>query len=704
LIQAQLRDAIFETGRSQVTISRGLKEDVLRFNLFPIAGKESIVSQLDQLIISVKTDPDVAASVSRKNLSLVTSNPISKQVDEKKLQSKTTETLGSITILRPTLKSLRFYTPGETVDGIVVENQKDTLGFTRSESLLVNFQDIGSISQPGPLASKISRSRSQKRCIPIELPLGVFIADNQQFLIQILGTQKQRTVCSQQISVTRPTVVGSLQTVQRIKSLNFTRVDRSKVRFAAYVDLFPTSERINFNYCIWSDSVRKSRSRSSVARIDPASRSAVIDIVCSEKEYVEVFATCLDSAGRVCSQPVRSLITPSYKEIDVACAILRSQDKDGISAELLGIPRDVSRVKIIRKNLDTHIETTLGAYPVANSQMIFKDDEITESNYPSLASRFSYSFYLEKAGSFIQSSHSLDVNFHLINDSYDFTPLFSRKSNTLSISMSPVLVSSPLDALSRDLNQKSLSDAYSDQIKQVRSQTDEKFLYDVISVSEVSGEQTYIGEFSDPDFSIQISDNISIFVLPKTTTPRQQIGAIKKLVEQPSLVSRSRISRVSPKSLASSLDSSVVTSDGVSPSILNQRSLIDGLISNSEASKVSNLTGHVYSYSSGRSQPVVPTYTSISAKRIEGQNNLVSWNCLSTVEFYYFMISVVTKDAIIDLMKVPKAIGSTRYQFIDPVYGRIPGKITYTITPVGFDDSRGTSVSATVDVEEVQIG
>ncbi len=704
MIQIQLRDAIFETNRGQVTILRGSQEDVLKFNLFPISGKESAIPQLDQLVIAVKIDPDVPGSASKSNLSLVTSNPVSKQVEDKKSQSKTTETLASVTILKPTLKSLRFYVPGDSVDGIIVENEKDQSGFIKSESLLVNFQSVGSISHPSALVARISRTRTQRLCIPVELPLKEFVAEGQQLIIQIQGIKNQRTTCSQQISIARPFIVGDLQTKQRIRTLNFSRVNRSKVRFTAYVENFPKSERINFTYCIWSDSVRKTRSNSGIAVVDPATRSASVDVVCSEREYVEVFATCQDYAGRVCGQPVRSLILPTFKEIDVSCIILRSQSSDGISAEVLGIPSGVTRIKVIRKNLDTHIENDLGIFSVINSKLVFNDPEIAELNYPSLRSRFSYEIYLEKSGSFIRSNHELQVDFNLINGSYEFSPTFLRQGNTLLVSMSPKISLSSLDDLTKDLNQKSLIDSYSDEIKQIRSQTSENFLYDVYTVSEKDGSSSYVGEFSTPEFGLQIGDQISVFVLPKTTTPRQQISAIKKLVERPSLISRSRVSRVSPKSLASSLDSGVVKNDGVAPKVLNQRSLIDGIISDSSAAQVSNLTGHVYSYSSGATQTLVPRYTSVTARRIENQNNLVSWSCNSSIEFSHFMISVSISNSVFDLLRVPKAKGVTKYQIVDPVYGKIPGKVTYTITPVGFDDLRGTPVDAILDVEEVQIG
>jgi hypothetical protein len=68
------------------------------------------------------------------------------------------------------------------------------------------------------------------------------------------------------------------------------------------------------------------------------------------------------------------------------------------------------------------------------------------------------------------------------------------------------------------------------------------------------------------------------------------------------------------------------------------------------------------------------------------------------------MISVSISNSVFDLLRVPKARGVTKYQIVDPIYGKIPGKVTYTITPVGFDDLRGTAVDAILDVEEVQIG
>ena len=56
------------------------------------------------------------------------------------------------------------------------------------------------------------------------------------------------------------------------------------------------------------------------------------------------------------------------------------------------------------------------------------------------------------------------------------------------------------------------------------------------------------------------------------------------------------------------------------------------------------------------------------------------------------------------LCKVPFQSKSGKYQFIDPVFGKVPGKIVYVIAPVDFDGTTGPAQSISIDVEEVQIG
>lgn len=705
MIQIQEKDDIFSIDQSQFFIFRSDRGDFVRFNLFPVAGKESQVSGLDEIRLFVKLVPNKSASASKSNIKKATTSPISLQIESKKKDAVESQTLGSLTILRPTLKNLRFYTPGKIPSLLILGSQEVTDQFVLSESLMAVAQEEGAISQPGYLVSRISRETISKRAIPVDISLDSFVAENQQIILQLICIKNQKIASSQVFGLPKPFVVGQAQLGQRIKTLNFTRIDRGRIRFTAYVENKSRISSVNFSYRVWSDS-QKLSSRSVQTTVEvSATRSASITVICTEQEYVEVYATAADESGRVCGQPVRTLVTPSQKREDLSAVVLRSQDLTGITAEAVGLPERTTRIKVVRKNLDTKIDEVLGFFPADQGSAIFVDSQIVEQFFPSFSNRFAYEVYIERDGMLNLSSHELIVVFNLINDSYVFSPAFTQKGSTLSISMGRKNRESTLDELTTDLATKSLTDSYSDEIKQIRSQTSEKILYDVHSVSEIDGEQTYIGEFSEDNFTVTVESNQSIFVLPKTSTPRQQISAIKKLVEQPQLVSRSRVARVSAKSLAPRLDNDIVLDDGVKSKIYTQRSLIDGLISSSEASKTFNLTGHVFCHPGSRISKIFPSFSNSSAKRVSEQINIVSWTYPSSVSFSHFTVDAqVSNSSYARICKVPFQEKSSRYQFIDPVFGRVPGTIIYSITPVDFDGTAGPTQSITLDLQEVQIG
>ena len=706
MIQIQKKDDIFDVGQSQITVFRSSDGDFVRFNLFPYPGKESAVSALDELKIFVKVVPDKAASASRSNIKKSTSSPVSLQVEIKKKGAVESQTLGSLSILKPVLKTLKFYVNGVFPGLALMGNQSSTDQFVISESLLSFAQEEGSLSNPGQLIARIPRDQTARRAIPVSLPLNSLIAENQQIIVQIVGTKYKKVSCSQLVTIPKPFVVGKDQISQRITTLNFTRADRGRVRFTAYLEKKPIAESITFCYRVWSDSEKhRSMPVQTTIQASLATRSASISVLCTEKEYVEVYAYATDGSGRVCGQPARTLVIPTHKKEDLSAVILRQQDLSGIVAEAVGIPERSTRINVIRKNLDTRIEDALGSFPVSQGRAQFSDPQIVEQFFPSFSSRFSYEIYIERDGMFQKSSHELLVNFNLINDFYSFSPVFSQLGNVLSINMTHKSQESTLDNLTKDLNSKALTDAFSDEIKQIRSQTSEKFLYDVYTVSEIDGEQTYIGEFSEDLFSVNVKDSHSVFVLPKTSTPRQQISAIKKLVQQPSLVSKSRVSRSSAKSLSSNLDATIVVDDGVKSKIYTQRSLIDGLISSSEAAKTSNFTGHVYCYATRASRRDFPKISNSQARRLETQQNIVSWTYPTSESFSHFLVSAkLTSGATVQICRIPSQKSSARYQFIDPVFGKVPGKVVYTVAPVDFSGIAGPAQSIVLESEEVQIG
>jgi len=706
LIQIQQKDDIFSIDQSQVLIFRADTGDSVSFNLFPIPGKESQVSSLDELRIFIKKVPNKAASASKSNIKKSTTSPISLQVESKKKDAVESQTLGSLSVLKPNLKNLKFYIPGSTLGLTILGLQEAPGHFILSESLLSFAQDDSSITQPGYLVARIARDQLTKRAIPVVVKLDTFVAENQQIIIQIVGLKGQKIVSTQVASVPRPFVVGQNQLSQKIKTLNFTRIDRGRIKFSAYLENIQKIASVDFSYRTWSESEKHRASPvQSTVTVDSASRSASITVICTEKEYVEVYATAVDESGRVCGQPVRTLVTPAYKREDLSAVVLRKQDLSGITAEAVGLPDRTTRIKVVRRNLDTKIEDLLGFFTADQGSAVFTDPTIVEQFFPNFSNRFSYEVYIERDGSLQRSSHELLVDFNLINDSYVFEPEFSQKGSTLSVRMVRKDQGSTLDVVTKDLSTKSLTDAYADEIKQIRSQTAEKILYDVYSVSEIDGEQTYVGEFSEDQFSITIENSQSIFVLPKTATPRQQISAIKKLSSQPQLVSKSRVSRVSARSLAPNLDTGIVVEDGVKSKIYTQRSLIDGIISTSESAKTFNLTGHVFCYSSSKIAKQFPGFSNVQAKRVLGQKNVISWAYPTSTSFSYFSVSAqIGNGTVSQICKVPLQSKSSRYQFIDPVFGRVPGKIVYSIAPIDFDGTAGPAQSIVLDLEEVQIG
>jgi len=710
LIQVIQREQIFDLNQSKVTLIRDENSSFLSFSLFPLEGKEKQVVGLSTIEVVATQSPERPVSASRATIDVRSTSPVSTQISARKSQTNlvgTAESLGSIVVQRPRLSNKRFAInkPGSTIL-LYQTNAGNDFSDILSQSSLLAF-DSRSGMDGSQAAGTIERSLITKKCIPIKIELRDFTLDQQQLFITVKARVQGRVVSNQQLTVTDLEVLDQEQLDYKINCLGYTRIDAGNLQFTAYLNRSLPSSSVVFTSRTWSNSVSKSNLSRKLQRVDQTTKTATFSVLCTQNEYAEVIAQAFDGKNRPCGYPTRTLIRSRNPRSDIQSIVLKSLDSDGLTARVQGIPVGTGSIRVSRKNisnLSLPIEE-VGVFSVADGSVDFKDDKIVESNYPNTRTSFEYEVLLITNGTQKKSDQVLRVDYGLIDNSYSFQTVFNESSGALSVQVSPEKPAEILDGLSRSLAEKSLTDAFADQIKEIRSQTAEVFLYDAYLVNLETSERTYLGEFSENRFSLPLSTNSVYYIYPKTATPRNQISAIKRLIEQPQLVSRSRASRVSPRNLAASLDSQVITEDGIKPKLFNPSGLIDGTLSTQYASLTSYPTGQVITYQSSSPREALRA-GNFTCRRIHKERNLIQWSSPAASDVSHFLLKASTGEAAraTFLLCILQKTQSSRYIFIDEVLGKSPGFIKYYLTPVNSRGIEQTTITVDLQPGEVEIG
>ncbi len=720
MIQVIQQQQLFDLSMSKVTLFRSENLSSLQFDLFPIPERERLVSSLGEIEVIASQSPQRSVTVSRSTLDVRSTAPISTQVSAKKQEtskiapaSEQDATLGSLLIQKPRLVSRQFSvkkdeTIGSSETILVYQTLNGSSSDVTSESSLLSTNSVSTSFSTSQAVGTIERSLVSKKCIPIKIDLEDFTLDSQQVFIAVKCKINGRLISSQQFTVTNLEILDSEQLDLSIKTIRYTRIDAGNLQFTAYLNKRSEGSSVLFTCRTWSNSVLNSEFTRSLQQIGRSSRSATFSTICTQNQYVEVIAQVIDSKNRLCGYPARSLVKPRNSIVDIQSIVLKGLDSSGLSASVLGIPSGTDSIRITRQNIANLAlpAEEVGVFPVIGGTVDFRDKDLVEENYPGSTSSFEYEVLLIIKGVQKKSDHVLRVDYSLIDNSYSFDTRFAESAGQISVQITPEKPKNILDGLSTSLAERALTDSFADQIKEIRSQTSESFLYDAYSINLETSEQQYLGEFADNQFSLPLRRNSIYYLYPKTSTPRKQISAIKQQLQQPQLISRSRGSRVNPRNLAANLDSQSITDDGIRPRLFNPSALIDGTLSTRDSALNSYLTGQVIVY-----QPLPPRTSrqteNLRCKRIYRERNLIQWSCPSGNNISHFLLSATLGDSntqgSLRLCAIQKS-QATQYSFIDEVFGKSPGFIRYYLTPVSSSGEEQTTLSVDLQPGEVEIG